>query len=641
MRMILTVLAIALCSAGASAQGNPFKGKNVVMFISDQERTVMHFPPGWEEENLPGMTRLKKNGLWFKKAFTNACMCSPARSTLMSGFLPAQHGVRYTLEQEMPNTTYPQVELPTPDIIPNLATVAAAAGFKQVVYKGKSHLNKPSSPDYVWQPSDLGKYGFSRWNCPDAGANQSLSEAGGSYANNDYRFMYSEGNVEDCEEGALQYIASEAAQNQPFFLVISLVNPHDVLFYPSTISSTNYSSSYLDGPIGLPSTVNESLFTKPQAQANFKRIFDLGGAIDTPEQQLAYINFYANLMKETDSYLVDTIEALEKAGLYENTVIIRTSDHGEMGTAHGAQRQKMFNMYEESLRIPLIFSNPQIFPEPVETDSLVGHVDFVPTIASLFDVPATERAAWEGIDYSSIILNPKTAKPVQEYIPFTYDDFQAGQDRGPYVKEPCHLIVVREVRYKIAKYYDPSREETKVRSQWEMYDLLKDPNEVKNLAAPNYKRTLAQEIEFARLRKKIKEVESVRMAPRPIPREIQLIADVKTTNVIVNRITDQGGMSGLPIGTGNVSLTYTIDFKKSSATIRVRIVSDIGLIRANATATFVTDPAANYIAFTGTMDFTSGTGAFRNIKAKGLAFADSNTLNGQNGKVSINGTAIY
>lgn len=322
----------------SAAQGNPFKGKNVVMFISDQERTVMHFPPGWEEENLPGMTRLKKNGLWFKKAFTNACMCSPARSTLMSGFLPAQHGVRYTLEQEMPNTTYPQVELPTPDIIPNLATVAAAAGFKQVVYKGKSHLNKPSSPDYVWQPSDLGKYGFSRWNCPDAGANQSLSEAGGSYANNDYRFMYSEGNVEDCEEGALQYIASEAAQNQPFFLVISLVNPHDVLFYPSTISSTNYSSSYLDGPIGLPSTVNESLFTKPQAQANFKRIFDLGGAIDTPEQQLAYINFYANLMKETDSYLVDTIEALEKAGLYENTVIIRTSDHGEMGTAHGAQR---------------------------------------------------------------------------------------------------------------------------------------------------------------------------------------------------------------------------------------------------------------------------------------------------------------
>ena len=59
------------------------------------------------------MRRLQQHGLTFERAFTNACMCSPARSTLMSGYFPAQHGVKYTLEEDMPAAEYPQVELPT------------------------------------------------------------------------------------------------------------------------------------------------------------------------------------------------------------------------------------------------------------------------------------------------------------------------------------------------------------------------------------------------------------------------------------------------------------------------------------------------------------------------------------------------
>jgi hypothetical protein len=62
----------------------------VVLFLTDQERAVQHFPPGWVEANLPGFTRLKKNGLSFTRAFTNACMCTPARTTLLTGYLPAQ-----------------------------------------------------------------------------------------------------------------------------------------------------------------------------------------------------------------------------------------------------------------------------------------------------------------------------------------------------------------------------------------------------------------------------------------------------------------------------------------------------------------------------------------------------------------------
>ena len=111
----LSLPALALGLKGSAAPGGPSMRdlpKNVLLFITDQQRATQHFPANWEKQNLPGLTRLKAHGLTFENAFTNACMCSPARSTLMTGQLPAQHGVKYTLEEDMPSDQYPQVELP-------------------------------------------------------------------------------------------------------------------------------------------------------------------------------------------------------------------------------------------------------------------------------------------------------------------------------------------------------------------------------------------------------------------------------------------------------------------------------------------------------------------------------------------------
>ena len=71
----------------------------MILFISDQERAIQHFPQNWLRQNLPGMRRLRRHGITFERAFTSACMCSPSRATMMTGFFPAQHGVKYTLEQ--------------------------------------------------------------------------------------------------------------------------------------------------------------------------------------------------------------------------------------------------------------------------------------------------------------------------------------------------------------------------------------------------------------------------------------------------------------------------------------------------------------------------------------------------------------
>ena len=243
-------------------------------------------------------------------------------------------------------------------------------------------------------------------------------------------------------------------------MIISLVNPHDVLAYPRNFTAGGYSEEWLGGGIGLPATVDEDLSDKPRAQEAFRKIFDLSGKLRTPQQKRNYLNFYGNLMKASDDYLVNVLAALDSVTtssgttLYDDTLVIRTADHGEMGLAHGGLRQKNFNFYEEAIRVPLVYSNPQLFKKPRRSSALVSHVDFLPTLASLFAAPQSARSAWQGRDYSRLVRR-SSAAPVQDYIVFTYDDFQAGQADGPYVPPPQHIVSIRETRWKLAQYYDP------------------------------------------------------------------------------------------------------------------------------------------------------------------------------------------
>jgi len=177
---------------------------------------------------------------------------------------------------------------------------------------------------------------------------------------------------------------------------------------------------------------------------------------------------------------------------------------------HGGMRQKNFNFYEETLRVPLVFSNPRLFPSPVETNAMVSHVDFLPTMADLFNVPKSARAKWQGKSYAGVLRRPKKNKGPQKYVVFTYDDWQAGQPNGPYVQPPNHLTTIREGRYKIAKYYD---ENGVAPDQWEMYDLKNDPLETVNIASPSHFRNKKQRKEYKRLTKKLRKVEKERLRP--------------------------------------------------------------------------------------------------------------------------------
>ena len=182
-------------------------------------------------------------------------------------------------------------------------------------------------------------------------------------------------------------------------MIASLVNPHDVLFYPGQIEAAQYGNQWLQGEIELPATVDEDLSpTKPTVQKQFLELFNgvPNNALKTPEMKRHYLNFYGNLMRSSDFYLQQILHTLRRRRMLDNTLIIVTSDHGEMDLTHGGLRQKNFNFYEETLRVPLVYSNPRLFKRPQRSQALVSHVDFLPTLASLVGAPQARPSQLAG-----------------------------------------------------------------------------------------------------------------------------------------------------------------------------------------------------------------------------------------------------
>jgi len=162
--------------------------------------------------------------------------------------------------------------------------------------------------------------------------------------------------------------------------------------------------------------------------------------------------------------------------------------------SHGRMRQKFYNAYRETLNIPFIVSNPRLYPRPQSTDAFASLVDVVPTLAALAGTPEPDRYGFKGRDLSPIFANPKAS--VQNVLHFTYED-----DVFPVKGADCIRAIV-EPGWKYAVYYDPY---TGSPTEYEMYDLTRDPLEVTNLAHASHS-TPASEIERARLHQRLTDV---------------------------------------------------------------------------------------------------------------------------------------
>ena len=102
--------------------------------------------------------------------------------------------------------------------------------------------------------------------------------------------------------------------------------------------------------------------TRPSVQQQFFDISQALGVLDTPEKQRNYLNFYGNLMKSSDNYLVQVLDTLDNLGLTNDTVVIRTADHGEMGLAHGGAPSEEFQLLRGSHSGPARILEPSALP---------------------------------------------------------------------------------------------------------------------------------------------------------------------------------------------------------------------------------------------------------------------------------------
>ena len=534
---------LGVVTPAAAASVGPVR-KNILIFMTDQERKPQWFPRGWEEKYLPNTQRLKQDGLTFENAFCAATMCTPSRTTLFTGMFPVQHQSKDTLTLDMEQSPVEHQLDPT---LPNMATCLKEAGY-DVIYKGKWHLSKgvQGADPGVTIPDDISRYGFDGWDPPDAGMNTDPTQFGGGFADNDGRYI----------DDAIAFLQGRVGKPspRPFCLIVSLVNPHDVLAYPKPdkFLGGGYTPDWLtptDPPIALPPSVGENLLenNKPLAQEQYKIASAGLGILASDDKKLNYLNFYGNLMTLVDSQLGELLAVFDQGGaagqqLLRDTIIIRTSDHGEMAMCHGGLLQKPFVVYEEAMRVPLIWSNAELFGGRGSTQALVSHVDLLPTLCSLVGVPDWRAKGFQGVDYSSILLNP-SAPPVQDYVLFTFDDIYAGQDESQFPDGVAHPInriqMIRTADFKYAKYYgDPS-----VGDQEEFYDLrpqggdydsaFGQPLEMKNLSQwaatrPNSPAlTPEQAAARTKLMRDLALAAAERLQPRPVeapvpPEDLQL-----------------------------------------------------------------------------------------------------------------------
>ena len=120
-------------------------------------------------------------------------------------------------------------------------------------------------------------------------------------------------------------------------------------------------------------TVGESLLTKPTAQESYRVTYPK--ALQPIMDNNFYRQLYYSLQKKADDEMLKVLLALQNSSFYDNTIVVFTSDHGEQLGAHGGLYQKWYNMYEESIHVPLIIHSPSLFKENKCTDMLTSHVD--------------------------------------------------------------------------------------------------------------------------------------------------------------------------------------------------------------------------------------------------------------------------
>lgn len=476
----------------------------------------------WKKDNLIFQEEMAKRSTVFHNHYTNTCACVPARATLQTGTYPSVHGCTNTdgiaKEDDDPLMTWlPKFTVPT------IGNYLKNEGFKSYL-KGKWHISDASlkgnsgdeipSYDYYGEPIDaihklylrkniLEDYGYDGWIGPEPHGKLSLNSA--SSVSNDRK-----GRDEDFIRQALETLDSLKSKDDPWYLCLNMVDPHDIALM-GRISSNITASFEFEIDETLPENLftdqfiqsnNDTLDTKPITQSNYQDIYPQ--AFQPIVNTDRYYRYYYTLMKRVNQQLMTILQKMDDC--FPDAHIIFTSDHGDLLGAHGLY-QKWHQAYQESIHVPMMISSPKI-PSPRNVYEFTSHIDILPTILDLADVN-TSRArrrlrknfslAMEPIGDSMLLLND-TSNWKKDFVYFyTEDNPTQGDNRinvlgneFSTISEPscveAIITYVDNVKWKLTRYYSLKERTMTINPDlMELYNLDDDPIEINNLIKnPNY-----------------------------------------------------------------------------------------------------------------------------------------------------------
>ncbi|HLH75153.1 MAG TPA: sulfatase-like hydrolase/transferase, partial [Chloroflexota bacterium] len=298
---------------------------NVLFIFSDQETAAITRPIA----HTPYRTALERRGVTFANAYCTSPQCTPSRGSLLTGLFPHQTGVETNLDAIYARELSPET--------PTLGSRLQAAGFL-TGYFGKWHLSAAG-------PS---AYGFE-----NVGTVHQHGHDDGAVA-----------------EEAAHWIMARGAE--PWCAVVSFINPHDIY-------RLSRDPSYpIRDDADLPANLLDDLDHKPSPQRQFLTDDQGQPFVGAPrETWLRYRSAYADLLEQVDACLGQVLRALDESRQVERTVVVYTSDHGDLVGAHGLP-YKGPCLYDELVHVPLVIAWPGL--SPGRCTEPISQIDLLPTL---------------------------------------------------------------------------------------------------------------------------------------------------------------------------------------------------------------------------------------------------------------------
>lgn len=447
MRILSFILAALILPTSLIAQKPTKRAKNILIIYSDDHSYHALGAAGNKEISTPNLDKLAKSGLMFTQAHVmgghQGAVCIPSRVMLLTG--------RYV-------NRLPGDGNIIPDSIVSLPEVLRKQGYN-TYHTGKWHSDKASHSRMFSTGGDIF---FGGMHFPKFGGQEHptvfLFDSAGVYNENRKRVsdIYSTTLYAD---NAVRFLNSSTAKAKPFFCYVAFTSPHDPRTPPG-----NFATMYDPEKITLP--------------ANFliKHPFDNGDLNVRDEQLLPVprdpqaikkdIALYYGMVSEMDAQVGRILEALEKSGLKENTLIVFAGDNGLAVGQHGLLGKQ--NLYEHSIRVPMIISGPGI-PVNKKTEGFTYLSDITPTIIDYLDVKRPSSV--EGRSLLPVIQDP--ARKVRSSIYNVYGHWSRS--------------IKSEDGYKMIVYNVDGIATT------QLFNLKKDPLEIKDLSKdPAYGEKLMQ-----------------------------------------------------------------------------------------------------------------------------------------------------